>query len=857
MDTPAPSTEAAAAAAAANESEQDLQKKVARRVTRACVKKRGPQKGYADDLEERIEEMEAVIQKASKQRKRKSNSMAALITPEIQKNKLLVQRRFRSSKSQQQQQHPNNTDPPGLLSNLFEEYAVLDPRSWPSGVSYDSIHYLGDLSALQFLSKKINDCNKQQQKKWQQHSIKQFGDDIVLVADPGLSNPSSSKIPDFQWPEDIHAKEENIHTYIYTVTGLDRYTAVRLLKIYFSHIHPILPVIDKTEFIKQYRDRVDSYPSGELLNAMFGAAARFVECESVEPERKRTLPSDAVWDVPVGWSNKFFDQAEYIISKWPTNPTISNVQAITLILNHRGDRDSKSSACWQLGGFAIRMAQLLGLHRNCDEWDIPRNEKETRKRVWWALYITDRFQTAILGRPINLRDEDLNVPYPDAGADIEEVMDAYEADRSKIQRNDVFPRFPSLTTPYDVTLNSNGRPQIYELFIQFIKLSEILGRILTGLHTPTARKYSSEHGSYGLVTRLDFELTEWRYAFPTSLKSINLPDFNEDNGHFAPAIASVLLFYFSTLILLHQPFIRRTASHASNTSRQICTSAAMRGMRIASRLSARNFLMCPYSFTLYPIMQFGIIHMYNGKNSDPSVSETAKQYLKRGTELLQRLQHMSKTASRMHLVFKSITENADLHAAQDDNVERNLAEEESHLEENIRKIKAREKHKAADRPSMKRIMDSVMLQKPTPYYYQQAPIHTPTASTSYPSAAATMPPMDTTEEAFTLTQFGFDTTNDTSALDYILQNVTGLSGFADNINEYSDPLSTLPQQQQQQQQQQPQQQQQQHPHQQPQQPLPTHQEQTNIFRNDPNNVFWDLPAAFDWDQLSQWVNDNV
>lgn len=101
---------------------------------------------------------------------------------------------------------------------------------------------------------------------------------------------------------------------------------------------------------------METYPSGELLNAMFGAAARFVECESVEPERKRSLPSDAVWDVPVGWSNRFFDQAEYIISKWPTNPTISNVQAIILILNHRGDRDSKSSACWQLGGFVSMRA---------------------------------------------------------------------------------------------------------------------------------------------------------------------------------------------------------------------------------------------------------------------------------------------------------------------------------------------------------------------------------------------------------------------------------------------------------------------------------------------------------------------
>ncbi|KAI8643543.1 fungal-specific transcription factor domain-containing protein [Parasitella parasitica] len=845
---------------AGNKSE-DSNKKTNRRVTRACdfcrrrkvkctfqegdiclncqaynekcqftkvAKKRGPQKGYADDLEERIEQMESIIQQASKQKKRKN--MAALINPEIQKNKLLVQRRFRSK-------NQPNTDPPGLLSNIFEEYAVLDPRSWPSGVAYDSIYYLGDLSALQFLSKKINTCNQQ---KWQRHFIKKFGDDVVLVADAGLSNPKSSKIPDFQWPEDIHSSKEDIHKYIYTVTGIDRYTAVRLLKIYFSHIHPILPVIDKTEFIKQYRDRVDTYPSGELLNAMFGAAARFVECESVEPEKKKSLPSDAIWDVPVGWSNKFFDQAEYIISKWPTNPTISNVQAIILILNHRGDRDSKSSACWQLGGFAIRMAQLLGLHRNCDNWEIPRNEKETRKRVWWALYITDRFQTAILGRPINLRDEDNNVPYPDAGADIEEVMDAYEADRYKIQNCQVFPRFPSLTTPYDTTSNGSNRPQIYELFIQFIKLSEILGRILTGLHSPKGRVYSSEHGSDGLITRLDFELTEWRYAFPTSLKSINLPDFNEDNGHFAPATASVLLFYFSTLILLHQPFIQKTASRSSNTSQQICASAATRGMRIASRLSARNFLMCPYSFTLYPIMQFGIIHMYNGKNPDPHISGVAKQYLKRGTDLLQRLQHMSKTANRMHIVFKSIMENADFHAAEDDNVERNLAEEENHLEENIRRIKEREKLKFAERSSMKRIMDSVMLQKPS--YEAPAPARNTTPSSG-------IPPFDVIEEAFTLTQFGYNTTNDTSALDYILQNVTALSGFTEHINEYSlqqseftsnvpppppPPLTTATIAT---------------PH------IPTNQEQTNIFKNDPNNVFWDLPAAFDWDQLSQWLNN--
>jgi hypothetical protein len=384
-------------------------------------------------------------------------------------------------------------------------------------------------------------------------------------------------------------------------------------------------------------------------------------------------------------------------------------------------------------------------------------------------------------------------------------MDAYEADKEKIQNNEVFARFPSLTTPYDTQSNNNRRPQIYELFIQFIKLAEILGRILQGLHTPRAKKYSLEHGSYDLVARLDYELTEWRYAFPTSLKNIQLPDFNQDVGHFAPAIASVLLFYFSSLILLHQPFIRRTMSHSSYTSQQICSSAATRGMRIASRLTARDFLMCPYSFTLYPIMQFGLIHMYNGKSADPQTSSSAKLYLKQGTELLERLQHMSRTASRMYTVFKSITENADLHAAEDDHIERNLAEEESHLEENIRRIQERAQLK--DQPSMSSIMNSAMLQKPIDYTAQ--------AAASPVSIVSSQLPPGINEEAFSLTQFGFNTTNETSALDFILQNVNTLAGFTDSSSVHSTQ---------------------------------------DIFRNDPNSVFWDLPAAFDWDQLSQWVN---
>ncbi|CAO3624712.1 unnamed protein product [Mucor hiemalis] len=804
----------------------------------ANIKKRGPQKGYSDDLEARISEMESAIQEAAQtQQKRRKK----LIDMEIKRNRALVQKR---SKRKGSPAAKKGDPPPGLLSNLFEEFGILDPRQWPSGIAYDSIHYLGDSATLQFLSSKLN---LQNETKLEGHTIKKFGDGIVLIADPGVSSSKSSKIPEFQWPENIHSSGEDIHKYIYTVTGVDRYTAVRLLKIYFSHIHPILPVIDKTEFLKQYRDRIETYPSGELLNAMFGAAARFVECESLEPERKRALPADAVWDVPVGWSNHFFDQAEYIISKWSNAQTVSNVQAIILILNHRGDRDSKSSACWQLGGYAIRLAHLLGLHRSCDDWDIPNNEKETRKRVWWALYITDRFQTAILGRPINLRDEDINVPYPDSGANIEEVMDAYEADKDRIQNNETFPRFPSLTAPFDYETNTNReRPQIYELFIQFIKLSEILGRILQGIHSPRAKKFSSLHGSDGLVTRLDFELTEWRYNFPNALKSIQLPDFNEDAGHFAPVIASMLMFYCSTLILLHQPFIRRTQSRSSFTSQQICSSAASRGMRIACRLTARDYLMCPYSFTLYPIMQFGLIHMFNGKNPNLQIATSAKLYLKRGTKLLENIKEMSSTATRLYKVFRDITEISDLHLSADDNVDRTLAEEEYHLEENVRRLKERYGAQP-DRRTMSSIMDAIMLQPPSvpkdpllPSYnnaQERTEKVNPTTATAVPEvfydASNSQPPLNMEAEAFSLTQFGYETTNDTSSLDYILQNLNALSGLS---NDYLQPEQTV------------------YAHFTP--PLQQQQQldavDSHIFKSDPTNVFWDLPSNMEG--LNQWID---
>jgi hypothetical protein len=40
---------------------------------------------------------------------------------------------------------------------------------------------------------------------------------------------------------------------------------------------------------------------------------------------------------------------------------------------------------------AIGTAQLLGLHRNSDKWKLPRWERSIRKRIWWTLFIADKW----------------------------------------------------------------------------------------------------------------------------------------------------------------------------------------------------------------------------------------------------------------------------------------------------------------------------------------------------------------------------------------------------------------------------------------------------------------------------------
>jgi proline utilization trans-activator len=64
-------------------------------------------------------------------------------------------------------------------------------------------------------------------------------------------------------------------------------------------------------------------------------------------------------------------------------------------------------------GSAMRFAIIMGLHHNIPATQLPDREHiEHRVRLFWEIYILDRWWATLLGQPVSLRDEDIEVALP-------------------------------------------------------------------------------------------------------------------------------------------------------------------------------------------------------------------------------------------------------------------------------------------------------------------------------------------------------------------------------------------------------------------------------------------------------------
>ncbi|KAI8051767.1 fungal-specific transcription factor domain-containing protein [Thamnidium elegans] len=374
-----------------------------------------------------------------------------------------------------------------------------------------------------------------------------------------------------------------------------------LITLYFNHFYPFLPLFYKRDL------SVDQPISPLLLNSIYAVASR------ISPDvRVRSDPTspDTAGDI-------YFERAEKLLDASYDLPSISTVQALLLLASHQHGR-MKSARAWLYSGMAFRMAQDLGLHRNCDRWNISPDECERRKRVFWCCFVVDRLASAMYGRASTFEERDCDVPFPSV--------------------DDAEPIYGGESTESPVRL--------LDTFTNLVKVCDILGHVLKDIYYVRSLQNTATKQADTVLTTWNKRLHQWYAQLPDSLQ------IKKDNHHTSlmppTAVCQLHMIYHTTVILLHRPFIsgpNQSLIPSLLPCASICSSAADSVLSIASAMLSENKLRYVMNYAVYYIFTSAIIFIKSASITYASDSNNSKslEYKVKVTKCMQVLDEIEGT----------------------------------------------------------------------------------------------------------------------------------------------------------------------------------------------------------------------
>ncbi|KAJ7751211.1 fungal-specific transcription factor domain-containing protein [Mycena maculata] len=312
-----------------------------------------------------------------------------------------------------------------------------------------------------------------------------------------------------------------------------------LLQLYFTYIHPVFPLLHKTRFLTEYNKHLSPVHSpahgGSLLKpepaqkyspllllAMFSISARFSDQDTPLP------PKGKMWEA----GSQYFNLAKNILAKVLHRSRPSTCQTL-LLLGYREFGIGSMEQGWIYIGMAIRMAIDLGLNCNLGDWKsgnddhrlFTAEETQTRRQIWWACCVADRYGSMYMGRPVAIRDSDFDTPLPE-----DEEEQPWE---SLVPSSMVGATYPG------ITLGS---------FRAAGNLALILGAVITEIYPVRGTSVASRQAS---LAKLETRLDQWYLSLPEALR------YDTASRRIVPSPPVLLLHirYWGTVLLLHRAFI--------------------------------------------------------------------------------------------------------------------------------------------------------------------------------------------------------------------------------------------------------------------------------------------------------------
>ncbi|KAK9468712.1 fungal-specific transcription factor domain-containing protein [Lipomyces arxii] len=366
-----------------------------------------------------------------------------------------------------------------------------------------------------------------------------------------------------------------------------------LVESFFEKIHPIVPMINKTQFMRRYNDPKNP-PSLLLLQSILLAGTRVCRNPAL-------LDQNGSADLA---SLTLYKRAKALYEANYEDDRIAIVQSLILLgWWWEGPEDvTKNVFYWTR--VALCVAQGFGLHRSVEKSQLAITDKRLWKRLWWVLFSRDRNVAIALGRPVLINTDDTDVPML-----VEEDF---------IEEDGPGPyRYPPIRLHV-------------QHFIQSLKLSEIMGLVLRQQFS-VASETSRVANRSPDITHSDMALGAWIKNLPPEMQ-YNVNDRSKHNFF----IALLHLQYYTVLCLLHRtnmshgkPQVGATNSYlTSYPSRSIAFQSAHMIAKIIENMALAHELRCAPAFTVYTLFSAMIMFVYQTMSQSSQVVDSAQRALK-------------------------------------------------------------------------------------------------------------------------------------------------------------------------------------------------------------------------------------
>lgn len=388
-----------------------------------------------------------------------------------------------------------------------------------------------------------------------------------------------------------------------------------LIESYFRWVHPIVPIVSRTRFMKQYKDPKNP-PSLLLLQAILLAGSRVCNNPQLMDANGSTTPAALT----------FYKRAKALYDASYEDDRVTIVQSLLLMGWYWEGPEDVTKNVFYWTRVATIVAQGSGMHRSVEGSQLSKADKRLWKRIWWTLFTRDRSVAVALGRPVHINLDD---------SDVEMLVED------------------------DFIEDEDGRPSEYppdeihvHFFMQYVKLCEIMGLVLSQQYSVAAK--GRQRNPIDL-THSDMALADWLQNCPKVVY------WEMPRHHFWSALLHSN--YYTTLCLLHRAHMppgggsSRFPEDAAYPSRNIAFQAAAMITSIIENLSAHDQLRyCP-AFIVYSLFSALIMHVYQMRSPIPSIQQVTQDRIRTCMTTLKDVSKVWLVGKMVYTLFEAILGN--------------------------------------------------------------------------------------------------------------------------------------------------------------------------------------------------------